>query len=298
MPSRTYTFTRIASNDTILKANKYAPQQGTIVVNEQTSLDIVLEEVLPKSVITISLTDTAMQTDAINFYINDVFVEDITFEEHKANNYNTIVVIECNIGDTFKVESIAATTSYNFDGVSYVIRSGNSQTHTITNESYTINLSTAVCCVPYYSQILYPNNITKSAEDVQIGDIIMGYNEFNNTYQEVEVLDIIHKNRTDLCKVIFEDDTYIELTTDHPILTNIGWCAYKPETSSVYESMGIIHQLESNHQVLQLDGEYKQIKELQSNILEQPIDVYTFNTTEGVDTFIAENCVVHNACDK
>ena len=25
--------------------------------------------------------------------------------------------------------------------------------------------------------------------------------------------------------------------------------------------------------------------------------MYTFNTTEGIDTFIAENCVVHNALE-
>lgn len=237
-----------------------------------------------------------MQTSAMNFYINDVFVEDITKEEHIANNYNTTVVIECNIGDTFKVESIGNTTSYDFDNNFYALRNGNSQTHPITKESYTIDLNTSVCCVPSYSQILYPNNLTKSAEDVKIGDIILGYNESNNTYQEVEVLDIIHKNRPDLCKVIFEDDTYLELTPDHPILTNIGWCAYKPETSTAYESMGLIHQLESNQQVLQLNGEYKQIKDIEYNMLEQPIDVYTFNTTEGIDTYIAENCVVHNAC--
>ena len=126
----------------------------------------------------------------------------------------------------------------------------------------------------------------------------MGYNESTNVYNQVEVLNVIKKSRNDLCKVIFEDDTYMELTPDHPILTNIGWCAYKPETSTAYESMGLIHQLTTQQKVLQLNGEYKQIKEIQMNYLEQPIDVYTFNTTEGIDTFIAENCVVHNACDK
>jgi hypothetical protein len=153
------------------------------------------------------------------------------------------------------------------------------------------------CCVPYYSQILYPNNLTKSAEEVKVGDIILGYNESNNTYQDIEILNIVKKSRNDICKIIFEDDTYVELTPDHPILTNIGWCAYKPETSTAYESMGLIHQLETNQQVLQLNGEYKQIKEIQMNYLEQPIDVYTFNTTERVDTFIADNCVVHNASE-
>lgn len=65
-----------------------------------------------------------MQTSAMNFYINDVFVEDITKEEHTANNHNTTVVIECNIGDTFKVKSIGNTTSYYFDNNFYALRNG------------------------------------------------------------------------------------------------------------------------------------------------------------------------------
>jgi hypothetical protein len=278
--------------------NGYTTISNSIVVNTDIVLGVELEIARTPSTVTFTFNNTVNQTDSMEFYINGELVEDLTRAEHQNNNYNSTIVINCYIDDTLTVKSIGNTTFYTFENVEYIIRNGNSQSHTISKTSYEISLGTMVCCVPYYSQILYPNDLTKSAEDVKVGDIIMGYNESTNVYNQVEVLNAIKKSRNDLCKVIFEDDTYMELTPDHPILTNIGWCAYKPETSTAYESMGLIHQLESTQQVLQLNGEYKQIKELQMNYLEQPIDVYTFNTTEGIDTFIAENCVVHNACDK
>ena len=278
--------------------NGYTTISNSIVVNTDIVLGVELEIARTPSTVTFTFNNTVNQTDSMEFYINGELVEDLTRAEHQNNNYNSTIVINCYIDDTLTVKSIGNTTFYTFENVEYIIRNGNSQSHTISKTSYEISLDTMVCCVPYYSQILYPDNVTKSAEDVKVGDLIMGYNESTNVYNQVEVLNVIKKSRNDLCKVIFEDDTYMELTPDHPILTNIGWCAYKPETATAYESMGLIHQLESTQQVLQLNGEYKQIKELQLNILEQPIDVYTFNTTEGIDTFITENCVVHNACDK
>lgn len=289
MVSRTYVFNRFTSGD-IYKASIYNPKSGNVVVMEDTTLDVVLEEKVVDVVVTAELQHGGtleVVYNSIKTILNNGESTTITGVpgtaltiQHIADGMNSSGYIT----DSFGLNDYYHTSS----GV---------YTYTITSAT-TLSVSLTVgCCVPYYSQILYPNDLTKLAEDVKIGDIILGYNETNNTYQDVEVLGIIKKLRNDMCKVIFEDDTYLEITADHPILTDYGWSAYQPETSVAYKSMGLIHQLTTQQKVLQLNGEYKQIKNIEYIEFEQPMDVYTFNTTEGVDTYIAENCVVHNALE-
>lgn len=281
----------------------YMSKSGNIIVNNTQSLDVELEKI----------GDVVIRFRAQTGYPPfDVYINN----EKKLTLIPPFedTIIRCNLNDTFAIcpdeeyslnDGMIYNYYYNTGIGSNDINNGLYGSHYDNWTEHSIILTNLIydfymiesftCCVPYYLQILYPNNITKSAEDVKVGDMIMGYNESNNTYQEVEVLNIIHKNRPDLCKVIFEDDTYLEITPDHPILTNIGWCAYKPETSKSYKEVCEVNQLTEEQKVLQLNGEYKQIKEIQMNMLKEPIDVYTFNTTEGVDTYIAEKCVVHNA---
>ena len=288
MPS--FNYIRNSSKDIYKPNTLYAPKTGSVVVLEDTTLNVVLEE----NVVDVVVTATLQYGGTLEVVYNSI--------KTILNNGESTTIAGVP-GTSLTIQHIAdgmnssgyITDSFGLND--YYYTSSGVYTYTITSAT-TLSVSLTVgCCVPYYSQIMLADNTTKSAEDVKVGDIILGYNETNNTYQDVEVLGIIKKLRNDMCKVIFEDDTYLEITADHPILTDYGWSAYQPETSVAYESMGLIHQLTTQQKVLQLNGEYKQIKELQLNILEQPMDVYTFNTTEGVDTYIAENCVVHNALE-
>ena len=293
MPSSSYTFTRLPTKDTYASSG-LIPQIGTIVVNEDIIYNIALEGGI---IIQLNYGDGLSTAENTNIYVNNVF----------RGTLDQTPCVTCTIGDIITFETTSTYTSNWYlrvtdDNDVFITSSTDIEPtktvqYTVTSETtvYINNYAYSECCVPYYSQILYPNDLTKSAEDVKVGDLIMGYNESNNTYEEVNVLGVIRRERNEIVKIVFEDDTILEVTPDHPILTDYGWCAYKPETATAYESMGLIHQLTPQQKVLQLNGEYKQIKEIQLNILEQPIDVYTFNTTEGVDTFIVENCVTHNA---
>lgn len=288
----TFNYIRNSSKD-IYKPNLlYRPQQGTIIVSEDTTLDVELE--IARTPATVTFYANSDLWGTIEVYLNNnlYITIDLTTENYTLN---------CYIDDVVGIKPSSLGLGYDFNGVFnyfYSTQQTEPNYHTITQTTNEVtNIYSFSCCVPYYSQIMLADNVTKSAEDVKIGDIILGYNEKTNEYQSVDVLNVIKKSRNDMCKVIFEDDTFMELTPDHPILTDYGWSAYQPETSAAYKSMGLIHQLTTQQKVLQLNGEYKQIKDIEYNILEQPIDVYTFNTTEGIDTYIAENCVVHNACD-
>jgi hypothetical protein len=69
----------------------------------------------------------------------------------------------------------------------------------------------------------------------------------------------------------------------------------------VYKNLhdiGELLQLTTQMSILKQDNKFYKIQEIEYKKFENPITTYTFNTTDGIDTFIAEGCIVHNACDK
>lgn len=293
----TYNYIRNSLKD-IYKPNiLYTPKSGNVVVLEDTTLDVVLEEVGMKIDIIVTLTDEG--TITIN-HNNNIIVEKLA----NPDRFSTITydyTLYCKPNDTLTFDTFYETAPGEFTvsdslglNTGYTMSSGQSYTYTVTQPT-TIEISVSGgCCVPYYSQILYPNNITKSAEDVKVGDIIMGYNELTNTYQETEVLNITSLKRNNIHRITFVDNTTIDITTDHPLLTETGWKAIKPNLYGAYKDVKDLQQLLVSDKILQYNGEFKQISDI-SLLTNDIMDVYTFNTTEGIDTYIAENCVVHNA---
>ena len=156
----------------------------------------------------------------------------------------------------------------------------------------------AGCCVPWWSEIRYWDNTTKYAKEVKVGDILLGYNVNKSTYEMVSVLGIITKYRYDIVEVTLEDNSKFELTIDHPVLTDIGWCCYDPSKSHYlkYDDITELLPLTTDVKVLSIVG-YKQIKNIKVNHYKEPIETYTFNTTNGIDTFVSDNVVLHNALD-
>ena len=151
------------------------------------------------------------------------------------------------------------------------------------------------CCIPYYSLVHYPNDIYKEAKDVKIGDSILGYNIYTEEIQEVEVLNITKVTKNKYVEVCLEDNIKLEITEDHPVYTNYGWCCYSPEIShyKYYKDIYSLSKLSSNMKLLTIDG-YKRITAINKISLPESIDMYTFDTTNGIDTYITQKCIVHN----
>ncbi len=155
----------------------------------------------------------------------------------------------------------------------------------------------------YYCCVLGDCNITKtdgsitSAISVKVGDKLMGYNTRNNEFCEVTVLSVIKKQRKELVTITLTNGIVLKCTPDHPIYTNLGWACYDPKTSVYNQSIEGLLELTKDMTVLTADNKYVKIANIEYNILPDLIPTYTFNTTPGIDTFIAENCVVHNACE-
>ena len=107
--------------------------------------------------------------------------------------------------------------------------------------------------------------------------------------EQTEVIDIHSPIRDNLVVITYDDDSTIEVTNDHAILTNEGWAAYEPK--ACHEVQNVI-QLNSSQRVLQLDLSYKQIKSIEYIEKPEGIQCYAINTV--CDTFITEQSIVHN----
>ena len=159
-----------------------------------------------------------------------------------------------------------------------------------TSISLQLGVGSYNCCVPYYTEIIYSDNTTKTAENVHVGDKLLGYNEITGEFDEVEVLDVIHKLRNELVTVKTENYE-IEITPDHPILTDQGWAVYNLEASNYIDVNKI--QLTDDLKVLTVTG-YEDISSIEYRTLETPMDTYTFNVSDDVDTYVTAGLVSHN----
>ena len=287
MPSRSLTFSRNRAND--INVPIYESKSGSVVVNENATLNVELEK--RKATVTFSsMSGKEANANDLEVYLNGNLIKTI------SDSTDIPFTVTCDIGDVLTTHG--AVVQYYFNGEYYEANTSTAgTTHTITEYDNTItDLYLAYCCVPYYSQILYADSTTKSAEDVRVGDILLGYNENTSKFVNVKVLDVIKTHRKDLCKIEFDNDTFMELTPEHPILTTSGWCVYDANIRSTYSESIALKTLEVGMQVLQTNHVLKTIKNIQLVILDNNIDTYTFNTSDGVDTYIAEGCVVHNVC--
>lgn len=152
------------------------------------------------------------------------------------------------------------------------------------------------CCIPYYTNIKYSNGITKFANEVQIGDKLLGYNEKTSQFIETEVLGITEVLRKDLIRVETKTKS-LDLTVDHPIYTNKGWSSYNPKmTNSVYSDVEIPfeNKLSIAMKLLTETGEYEDIISIKEIYQPENIVTYTYDVTNGIDTYITNGFISHN----
>lgn len=225
-----------------------------------------------------------------------------------------IVALEDKINTMFVTLTINPTPSdatvtltaqgFSQSGNSITVMKGTEVSYSVSATDYTSNSGTwssqsdetkevvlvASTCVPYYANILIDSegNYKKPA-DINVGDMVAAYNMQTKQVEQTEVIDIHSPIRDNLVVITFDDDSTIEVTNDHAILTNEGWAAY--ETKACHEVQNVI-QLNSSQKVLQKDLSYKQIKSIEYIEKPEGIQCYAINTV--CDTFITESSVVHN----
>ncbi len=194
-------------------------------------------------------------------------------------------------GFTQQGNSITVTTgtevSYSVTATNYTTQEGTWTSQSDETKDIVLEETT---CVPYYANILVDNEGNyKKPTEINVGDMVAAYNMDTKQIEQTEVIDIHSPIRSNLVVITYEDDTTIEVTNDHAILTNEGWAAYEPQ--ACHEVQNVI-QLNTSQKVLQLDLSYKQIKSIEYIEKPEGIQCYAINTV--CDTFITEQSIVHN----
>ena len=179
--------------------------------------------------------------------------------------------------------------SYYVAAIGYTSKSGTWTSQSSEIKEIVLEASSSTC-VPYYANILVDNQGTyKKPTDINVGDLVAAYNMETKQIEQTEVIDIHSPIRDNLVVITFDDDSKIEVTNDHAILTNEGWAAYEPDVCHEVEN---VIKLKASQKVLQLDLSYKQIKSVEYIEKPEGIQCYAINTV--CDTFITETSVVHN----
>jgi uncharacterized protein len=80
-------------------------------------------------------------------------------------------------------------------------------------------------CLPKGTKILTDTFEYKNIEDIEKGDKLLGFEEYPTTVQRkilpTKVIET-YKHTGDVIRLTFEDDTYLDITKNHPILTRRG----------------------------------------------------------------------------
>ena len=80
------------------------------------------------------------------------------------------------------------------------------------------------------TKVLMGNGIEKNIEEINVGDLVLSYNEIINVVEEREVTEVNSPIHDDLVKYILSDDTEIISTFDHPFYVNgLKLASYKPK---------------------------------------------------------------------
>ena len=88
----------------------------------------------------------------------------------------------------------------------------------------------------------------------------------------------------------------IDITVDHPILTNQGWAVY----NSHYNSYKDLNKIDLTYglKLLTSDNTYEDILSIDYYTIDEPLKTYTFDVTNGIDTYVTSGLISHNAPEK
>ncbi|MBU0757110.1 MAG: hypothetical protein KKF44_03515 [Nanoarchaeota archaeon] len=138
---------------------------------------------------------------------------------------------------------------------------------------------------------------TKPIENIEIGEMVVGYNTERNEYVVNEVLEVSETPRTYYFIVKFEDGTEVDVTDNHPMYVvrdgYEGWASLNPQAT--YEETGILAEhYYVGDLMFNKDGKFVRIVD----IIRVDENVQTFNLkrVSKTNTFFAGGVLVHNKC--
>lgn len=144
------------------------------------------------------------------------------------------------------------------------------------------------------TKITLENDDVKNIEDIEIGDVVLTYNEVSNINEYNKVTEIHKPIHDDLVEYTLLDGKVITSTFDHPYYVNgLNLASYSPElTNSRYENLNNVIQIKIGDTLNLQNGEISSIVSITEK---DKISVQTYIfTVENNHNFYANEVLVHN----
>ena len=126
------------------------------------------------------------------------------------------------------------------------------------------------------TKIAQPGGKNKNIEDIQVGDIILGFNVLENKYVETKVLNVSKRTTNNIIK-IESNDKVIYCTPQHPFY-------------NIYRQLVKAVEIGKGTMLLCRDGRFRTVNSVEK--IEKECEVYNFETQ--CHTYIAEDYLTHN----
>lgn len=137
----------------------------------------------------------------------------------------------------------------------------------------------------------------KKIENVEIGDVVLTFNEETKEQQYNKVTNVYSPNHNDLVKYSFSNGVELTSTFDHPFYVNgLNLASYKPdETNEKYKLEKSVVQIKKGDIVNLSNSETTVIEEIVELLESEPRKTFII-TVENNHNFYANKVLVHNKC--
>jgi intein/homing endonuclease len=144
------------------------------------------------------------------------------------------------------------------------------------------------------TKITLENGDTKNIEDIEVGDIVLTYNEVSNLNEYNKVTHLYKPMHDDLVEYTLSNGKTITSTFDHPYYVNgIGLASYSPDLTNVrYENLSNVTQIKVGDILNLQNGETESIVSIEEKD-KVSVQTYIF-TVENNHNFYANEVLVHN----
>lgn len=183
---------------------------------------------------------------------------------------------------------------YYSDGISvYNVTGSLGQVTSISNCPSTTLPPCENCCFVGTTLITLADGKTKAIKDIEVGDVVLSFNEVEDANESNQVLAIKSKISKTLVRYIFANGITIESTEDHPIYVN-GYhiASFNPILTTEKYNFDIdVNQINLGDTVNLADGSTTYIEHIE--ILFEEEQVYTVEV-ENNHNYYANEVLVHN----
>ena len=158
------------------------------------------------------------------------------------------------------------------------------------------SIPTMGICFVAGTKILIADGSTKNIEDIEVGDIVLSWNEDTNQLQSSKVVKLIQPVHDDMLVIRFSNDAVNENTFDHPYyVKDKGWCSYSPTLTK--ERYDIDSELLEVGDICYFNNG-EELEEVEISSIKEnwgEVQTYIFELDNNY-TFFANGILTHNKC--